>query len=532
MAPTLQAEGAPAFDDARGCKEWLNALALTNIPQAQSQVLEALRGLNAAQAAPLERLKCLELLRDKVAFLQGEQRSRYFGKTLPLSPNDSAAWATGAALLAAMEEGYRRSLADGQAPELAAHRALIAHRIVRYIGAQMLFHALVYRRFDPATWQRLHHEYAQAEAAGVAEERVRDSLDGEQDGTSSIADAYLQATMLQAAYLAEMTAAQIDFAEALLRQWVAKLRVLDPSAIPAADPLPLVVDLASSIGARPLPRSELTVMHRAFDVDGLSKSLRKRIHALQSDEEPARLGLPPQAAGLDLPMQLRRLHKLWCEGAPPRPPGKVSEIKLAGIVFTLAEVHFFVGGGKLFEQPDRTRELTREEKQDMEVFGRVSERTHSRMLAEHNFSVEPWSVVEEMPGTWRLQRPATASKGVAIGRLAGVRLGETSGFFLGVIRALAQETDGRIVATIALFPGKPEPLAVRAGDARHRANAQWTQGFRLPALERLQIPVSLVVPGGMVMRGRGIEVWQDGARECTVHEVLERGADFDRVAVF
>jgi hypothetical protein len=269
-----------------------------------------------------------------------------------------------------------------------------------------------------------------------------------------------------------------------------------------------------------------------FDVDGLSKSLRKRIHALQSEEDPAQLGLPPQAAGLDLTGQLRRLHKLWCEGAPPRPAGKPSELRSAGVVFTLPEIHFFASGGKLFEQPGRQRELTSQEKQDIEVFGRVTERTYSRMFADHNYSFEPWSVVEEMPGTWRLERPKTGSKGVAIGKLAGVRLGEGGPFFIGVIRALVQETDGRIIATIALFPGKPEPVAVRSGDARLRANAQWTQGLRLPALERLHIPASLVVPGSMALRGRGIEVWEGGAKESTVYEVLEHGADFDRVTVF
>src|SRR6185437_3213141 len=106
---------ALAFDDARGCKDWLAALPLTNIPQAQNLVLEALRALNAADVTPLERLKCMELMRDKIAFLQGEQRSRYFGKTLPLSPNDSTAWTTGAQLLAEMEQGYRKCLAQAGA---------------------------------------------------------------------------------------------------------------------------------------------------------------------------------------------------------------------------------------------------------------------------------------------------------------------------------------------------------------------------------------------------------------------------------
>ncbi len=525
--------GGPGFADARGCKECLNALPLTNIPQAQALVLEALRALNAAPFPALERLKCLELMRDKIAFLQGEQRSRYFGKSLPLSPNDSAAWTTGATLLAEMEQGYRKCLAEAAgAGELAAHRALIAQRVMRYIGALMLFHAIVYRRFDPAIWERLHRLYAEAEAAGLAGERVKDSLEGDEEGASSVAEAYLQVVLLQAAYLSEMTAAQIDFAEALLKLWLRKVRIVRGADAPAVQTLPLAADLSASIGARPLARSELRDSHRVFEVEALSKSLRKRIHALQGDDDPASLGLPPQAAGIDLPAQLRRLHKLWCEGAPPRPPAKSSELASAGLVFTLPEIHFFVTGGKVFEQPGRSRELTHQEKQDIEVFGRVTERTHSRMAADHNYTVESWTVIDEMPGTWRLQRPPTASKGVAIGRLAGVRLGDAAPFYLGVVRALVQETDGRIVATVALFAGHPEAVTARSGDARHRASGQWAQGFRLPALDRLQIPASLVVPASLALPGRAVELWEEGAaKECTVREVLEHGADFDRVRV-
>ena len=522
---------ALAFDDARGCRDWLAAVPLTNIPQAQKLVLEALRGLNAADVVPLERLKCMELLRDKIAFLQGEQRSRYFGKTLPLSPNDSSAWTTGAALLAEMEQGYRRCLADAASDEaVGALRALVAQRVVRSIGSLMLFHAIVYRRFDLAVWARLHSLYAEAEASGVSAVRIKDSLDGDAEGNSSADEAYIQVVLLQAAYLSEMSAAQIDFAEALLKLWVAKVRIVRAADAPAVATHPLVADLASSIGARPLPHAELTEAHRVFDVDALSKSLRKRIEALQSDEDPARLGLPPQAAGLDLPGQLRRLHKLWCEGAPPRPPAKASELKAAGLVFSLPDAHFFVTGGKAFEQPGKQRDLTSQEKQDIEVFGRVTERTHSRMMAEHNFTMETWTVVDEMPGTWRLQRPQSASKGIAIGRLAAVRLGDGQPFYLATIRALVQETDGRIVATVALFPGKPEGIGVRSGDVRHRANANWVQGFRLPAIEGLKIPRTLVVPASLALRGRPVETWEnDLAREATVQEVVEHGADFDRL---
>src|SRR6202171_2808502 len=180
ITPPPGVTGAPSFADARSCKEWLNALPLTNIPQAQALVLEGLRGLNQAGFDGLERLKCMELMRDKIAFLQGEQRSRYFGKMLPLSANDANAWTTGRTLLEEMETGYRQALAAAQAEggELGRLAALISQRIVRYIGAQMLFHAIVYRRFDPQLWSRLHQQYAAAERSGLAAERLKDSLEG------------------------------------------------------------------------------------------------------------------------------------------------------------------------------------------------------------------------------------------------------------------------------------------------------------------------------------------------------------------
>ena len=532
--PPTRDGGALAFADARSCKEWLNALPLTNIPQAQSLVLEALRALSASEFDGLERLKCLELMRDKIAFLQGEQRARYFGKTLPLSANDSDAWRTGRALLEEMETGYRTALIAARAggPEVSAHVALITQRVVRYVGAQMLFHAIVYRRFDPDLWLRLHKDYAEAERAGIADSQVKDSLESD-DGVSSVAEAYVQVVLVQAAYLSELTAPQIDFVEKLLRMWVRKVQVRDKPVEGQPAALPLAVDVDKPIGARPLAAAEMRANHRLLDIEQLSKSMRRRIFGLQKDEEPAALGLPADFPAGPALEHLQRLHRLWCEGAPPRPPAKVPNEKSVGLAFGLNEIHFFVTGGKVFEQPDKKREMTRQEKQDIEVFGRVTERTQSMMVSDYNFSVENWGVVDEMMGAWRLQRPTTSSKGVAIGRLVAMRAGDTAPFFLGRVSALSQETDGRHIASITLFPGKPEPVPVRPGDARNRANAHWGVGFRLPGLERIKIPPSIVVGSSVASRGRGVDFWEEGgAKERTVEEILDRGTDFDRITVF
>ncbi|HEX4943842.1 MAG TPA: hypothetical protein VFV55_05775, partial [Usitatibacteraceae bacterium] len=458
------------FGDAKSCKDWLNGLALTNIPQAQQFVLDALRSINRGEPGGLERLKCLELMRDKIAFLQGEQRSRYFGKSLPLSSNDHAAWSIGRSLLEEMETGYRQCLAAVAAEkgELAHHAPLMMQRVIRYLGAQMLFHAMIYRRFDPALWLRLHEQFAAAERDGVADERVKDSLESE-DGVSSIHGAYVQVVLTQAAYLSEMTAPQMDLLEALLRMWARKVHVLVDA--PAGSTFPLAVDLARPIGARPLSASDRGPTHRVLDVEGLSKSIRRRLKGLQAGEEPVSLGLPAEASSVDALAQLARLHKLWCEGAPPRPPAKIPDEKNAGLAFGLPEIHFFASGGAAFEQPDKERELTRQEKDDLAVFGKVTERTQQLRLADYNFAIENWGVVDEMMGAWRLLRPPTSSKGVAIGRILAMRLGEAAPFFLGMVQAIVQETDGRVVITVALFPGKPEPVAVRAADSRNRVGA-------------------------------------------------------------
>jgi hypothetical protein len=75
-------------------------------------------------------------------------------------------------------------------------------------------------------------------------------------------------------------------------------------------------------------------------------------------------------------------------------------------------------------------------------------------------------------------------------------------------------------------------VPARAGDARNRANAQWSPGFRLPGLEKAKVPPTLVVAANVAARGRGVEIWTGEPREHTVEEVLDHGTDFDRVSYF
>lgn len=526
--------GSLFFTDARTCKEWLKAIPLTNIPQAQQNILDALRILNRSpEFEPMERLTCMELARDKVAFLLSEQRSRYAGKTIPLSHGDNAAWTISRTLLTEMESGYRRCWSDATSEDspLADRGALIIQRIMRYIGLQMLIAGFIYRRFDPALWMRLHLQWMEAEARGITEKSVKDSI-GSLDGYSTVQQAFTAVLLGQAANIYELTPRQIDFVDAVLKRFGHKVTLARDSA-PNPQGLQCAVDLLSNAGCH-FQAYIATAEHvRFLQLEDLSKSLRRRIKKLADGEDPGSMDLPAEWSAHDARDQLTRLHKIWCEGTAMRPPATIPDEKEAHLTFGISETHFFMSGD-LFEQPDVKRELTRQETNDITMFGKVSEATIRARYAEFNYGTEAWGIVDESRGFLRLLRPANSPHGVAIGMLIGIKIGKQEGFYLGVVRELSEELDGMIFATLAMLPGKPEATSVRSSDNRNRAGGSYVQGFRLPPMDALKIPETLVVPASFAQRGRGIDIFHAGhgsAKTVRVLDFVERGVDFDRLTI-
>ena len=525
--------GTLFFSDARTCKGWLKSIPLTNIPQAQQNILDALRFLNrSAEFVAMERLTCMEMLRDKVAYLLAEQRVRYTGKTVPLSHGDNAAWLISRTLLTEMESGYRRCWQDaaGEGP-LAAHGALIIQRVMRYIGLQMLIAGFIYRRFDLSLWTRLHAQWREAEARGLAAKRVKDSV-GSIDGYSTVQQAYAAVLLGQAANVHELTPRQIDFVDAVLKRFGHKAEIATDAK---PNPLGMVcaVDLLAAAGCNFIAPGDPADHLRFLQLDELSKSLRRRIKKLTDGEEPSSMDLPADWSAAEAREQLQRLHRLWCEGIASRPIASIPAEKEAQLVFGISATHFFMSGDA-FEQPDVPRELTRQEMNDITMFGKVSEATARARYAEFNYGTETWSIIDENRGYLRLLRPPNSSHGMAIGKLVGIKIGRQDGFYLGVVRELSEELDAAVHATLAMLPGKPEATSVRSADDRDRGGGKYVQGFRLPPMESMKIPETLVVPAAFAQRGRGIDIFHAGhgsPKTVKLLEFVERGLDFDRVKI-
>jgi cyclic-di-GMP-binding protein len=527
--------GTLFFGDARSCKEWLASIPLTNIAQAQQIILDALRMMNrSGDMDALEQLTCMELLRDKVAFLLSEQRARLASKTLPLSNADYAAWSTSRNLVAEMEDGYRRCwarLADGDAA-LAAHEALMIQRTIRYIGLQMLLAGFIYRRFEPILWTRLHALWGEADARGLTDQRVKDSV-GAAEGYSSIAQAYTAVVLGQLANIHELSPRQIDFVDAVMKRFGQKV-VISRDVAANANGVMLAVDLQSATGAHFSVDAVANDSIRFLDITELSRSLRRRIKKLSEGEEAANLDLPAEWNAHDAKDHLQRLHMHWCEGRAPRGHVTIPLEKEAILSFGISETHFILSGD-LFEQPDVKRELSRQEMNDITIFGKVSESTIRARYADFNYGTETWGVIDESRGSFRLLRAANSSRGVAIGKLIGMKIGADGAFYLGVIREIVEDPETNIVVTVSMLPGKPEATAVRSGDSRTRAGHTYVQGFRLPPMDALKIPETMIVPSGLTQRGRGIDVFHPGhgsPKQVTLYDFVERGLDFDRVTLF
>ncbi len=535
--------GSLFFSDARSCKAWLKSIPLTNIAQAQQTILDSLRIVNrSGELAPLERLTCMELMRDKVAFLLSEQRARYSGKTIPLSAVDYAAWNVSRNLISEMEAGYRRCWTDanGVNEELTTHAALIIQRIIRYIGLQMLMVSFIYRRFDNALWMRLHLQWMEAEERGLTHVQMKDTV-GSLDGYSSVAQAYTAVLLGQLANVYELSPRQIDFVDGVLKRFGHKVSILtEPPPVlqgvpsPSSSLPPLCsVDLLSNAGAG-FHESITPAAHvRILDVSDLSRSLRRRLKKLSAGEEPASLDLPADWSANDARDNLQRLHQLWCEGNAARPMLSVPEEREAILSFGITETHFILSGD-LFEQPGVKRELTRQETNDIAMFGKVSESTIRAKYADFNYGTETWGIIDESRGAFHVMRPANSPRGVAIGKLVGIKVGKAGIFYLGVVREIIEETEGQIMVTISMLPGKPEPISVRSGDMRARISTSYVQGFRLPPMEGLKIQETLIVPPSLAQKGRGIDIFHQGhgnPKQVTLVDFVERGVDFDRVII-
>ena len=522
--PSLTPDAVPKFVDAATAKAWVSGVPLANVGGAQQQLLAQLEQFNRCMTRANARLGALEVLREAVHFVQIEQAKRFTNRALPMGEADSAVFDTTIALWEQMRIGYLRCLAAVVAdePGMRAEAARVCQRALVCAGLKMFHHYRACRLVARGEWRTLHLIYARAEELKVTDQAVpepmnRDVLE------ASPRIAYLRGVLMGMASPNELSQRQLTYLAHLLERWAVKVEI--SAQRPAGEELPpLVADLAGD--GCPTRSGAPASTPRYLDTRALAATLRNRIGLLRKGESPVKLALGEDCVQPMCEQLLVFVYRQWCQ--PPRPRGAprrpASGVALAGN--DLPAIHYHVSG-KTFKQPGVPTELTKQEREELATFGRLSTREgdfgHAR-----GFQLERWELRDESATGLKIARAAgSEGKRHSSGQLILIRREGAPQFHLGQMRWILQTQTGDIVSGIRLLPGLPAAVAVRPAGL-NVANEKYVQALTLTQTQ--DSPPTLVLPTGWYKPKRVVEVYVDAPVRIRLLELLERGTDYERAA--
>jgi hypothetical protein len=524
--PELSPSAAPQFVDAASCKAWLQQLPLANVGAAQQDLLDEMEEFNSFPTAAGNRLGVLETVREAVNFVQIEQAKRFMNRPLPMADAEKTVFEDTIELWDQMRLGYQRCLeaALGGDAGMRAQAALITQRLGAYLGLKMFHHHRAYRELSAGDWRALHEAYAHAERLGVAEEAVKDYLNRDIHDTSPRI-AYARAVLMAMSNPQELVQRQLTFVAFLLERWAVKLEVSESPVVEEKGVLPLVADLA---GDRCPSRGDLKAAEPRFlDTRKLAKSLRNRVGLLRKGESPAKLALGEDCVQPSCEQLLVFLFRHWCQMGPGAAERRAAG-RAAQICTEVAAIHHYISGGAARRTVDHTK-LTQTQRLELETLGRVRTAPDEEYSNVHGFMLEDWLLDDDSPLELRIRRPAgTAGKRYAHGQLVAVRPAGGKAFHLGQARWLLCAADGELRAGVKLIPGAPTAITLRAVGLNETERSIY--GLSLAPVAGVQAPPALVLAMGSFKPGRVLEVQGDQPKTLRLTELVERGADFERVA--
>jgi hypothetical protein len=115
------------------------------------------------------------------------------------------------------------------------------------------------------------------------------------------------------------------------------------------------------------------------------------------------------------------------------------------------------------------------------------------------------------------------------GQLMAVRPGDAKSFMLGQVRWLMAARNGDLQAGLKLLPGIPSPIAAKQLGLNVQV-PEFVPALALSASSALNSAPTLVLPIGWFKPGRVIEIHTSASTQVKLTELVERGADFERVA--
>jgi hypothetical protein len=525
--PEISAAASPEFTDGASCAAWLAELPLVNVAPSQIRLLDQLQEMNRFNMPPAERLKVLEALREPVYFVQAEQIKKLVNKPLPLTQVERGIFGHVVDLWQELLTGYQRCLMSAAEGKLERQAALICQRGLDCVASSMFDHCRVYHAFPDAYWLALHQLYRHVEEAGESATAVGDSV---KKTDVSCAEVYVRALLFMLADPNEQQQKQLMQIQGWLERWAQHVPVRRTPPEDKSLP-PLLLDFSAAAGAYREADAGARSASRWLDIGDLARTLKKCVVLLRKGEPPASLGLGEDCAMPGVEQLLVLLFRLWCEGKNGRVQTRRSVSAKAKVCSTLASMHFHISGSKTFRQPGHAIELTLRERDEIATFGHTSTRLEEAFIEAGGYSTEDWLLKEESLSGLRIVRPATSTGGRYVHtQLIAVRPADAKNFLVGVVRWLRSDEDDGLHAGVRIVPGVPKAVAVRPTGINAQAE-KFVPALYCPALPALATPASLILPPGWYRPKRVLEVYTDASELLLLSGVIERGSDFERVAI-
>jgi hypothetical protein len=523
--PPLGSGEPPAFATAGACREWLSSLPLANPAQAQAQLLVQVERLNRYALAVGERMRVLELLRESAAFVQSECAKKFAARPLPLAATEQAGFEANCRLWQALCVGYQHCIEaclEGE-QEVLAEGALVVQRAQWALAGEQADIYRAWQEIEPTFWRRLHAIFAVGEQLGADLQPVRDLL-LDARGTTVHA-AYVYCLLLHASSPCELTPRQLAQVQRWLARWSGKVQLSKTQPQEFKLP-PLVVDVAGEQPGtqRPAPGGNL----RWLSVDGLAHSLKKRIASLQKGATAASLGLGEDCVQPACEQLLKHVFDRCCRGGVARTQARNVGSGECQLVAGMEAIYFHVSG-KPFQQPAAVDDLSKRQHDEIALFGQTARRFEDQYVRQQGLQMERWSIGDESAGGMRLSRPAAQTgQRIAAGQLLALQPPRGTGLRLGAVRWVTQLASGEVHMGVRMMPGAPQAISVCATGLSSVVGPRCRPGFRLPAVEALQCPASVVFPVAAFRVDRIVEILADQSVQIKLRRIVEHGLDFER----
>lgn len=523
----------PAFKDTAACRQWLAQLQLTNLQHANATLRTQLDEFNRYPMRGLERLRTLELLRETVKYVQGDYAKKLFAKPLPLSKDELAIFQSITGLWQGMVTGYQRCLQSYVAgdQQLVSYGALLCQRCLMYSGLQILEYLRTSYEFDGQLWHQMHALYAFAEEQGLHQTEVEDKLD-EHDRAPSCHAIYITTLFVAHAHPEELSRSQLQLLDRWLAQWSSTL-LLERKYLASKskkDAPPLAVDFDGTQGLQSAIQVQMHGSNPRFlGMVPLSKLLRVKIILLQQGQTPQQLELGSGVNSTDCAKFLTRLHKHWCEGRPERMAERRSTTRETQACYGIENIYAHIAN-KPF-RPGKGGKISDEARDQIATFGRVLSDDGQRTSSKSGSAMEAWQIQDESMLGARLLRQEAGEARLSPRQILATHHAEATVCTLGVVAWLTVTQSGQLHAGVRHLPGTPQAVAVKTTGVNPAALTE-AAALLLPALPKLKIPASLIIPRNLFQAGRMLEMTSsDGeTQKVKLGFSVEKGLNYERVS--